>query len=54
MKSSTFRAEKIIEELKNNPYYEKYSKKISAYQKFVVYQIEVLIIMHVTDSGGLG
>lgn len=32
MMSSTFRAEKIKEELKNNPYYEKYSKKISAFQ----------------------
>lgn len=37
--SSLFRAEKIMEELKNNPYYEKYSKKISAFQKFVVHQI---------------
>jgi hypothetical protein len=37
MKSSTFLAEKIMEELKNNPYYEKYSKKISAFQKFVAY-----------------
>jgi hypothetical protein len=34
--SSPFRAEKVIEELKNNPYYEKYSKKISAFQRFVV------------------
>jgi hypothetical protein len=32
---STFRAEKAIEELRKNPYYEKYSKKISAFQKFV-------------------
>jgi hypothetical protein len=43
MMSSTFRAEKVMEELKNNPYYEKYSKKISAFQKFVVYQIELLM-----------
>jgi hypothetical protein len=35
--ASPFRAKKAIEELHNNPYYEKYSKKISAFQKFVVH-----------------
>jgi hypothetical protein len=34
--SSSFRAEKAMEELQNNPYYEKYSKKISKFQKFVI------------------
>ncbi|GFG28237.1 hypothetical protein Cfor_06741 [Coptotermes formosanus] len=37
--SSTFREEKAMEELRKNPYYEKYSKKISAFQKFVVFYI---------------
>jgi hypothetical protein len=38
--SSTSRAEKVMEELQKNPYYEKYSKKISAYQKFVKLNIK--------------
>jgi hypothetical protein len=38
--SSTFRAENTMEELRKNPYYEKYSKKISAFQKFVMLYIK--------------
>jgi hypothetical protein len=39
--SSTFREEKAIEELRKNPYYEKYSMKISAFQKFVIFYIKL-------------
>lgn len=38
--SSTSRAEKAMEELRKNPYYEKYSKKISAFQKFVMLYVK--------------
>jgi len=38
--STSSRAEKVMEELQKNPYYEKYSKKISAFQKFVMLYIK--------------
>ena len=38
--SSASRAEKVMEELRKNPYYVKYSKKISAFQKFVMLYIK--------------
>lgn len=31
--TSSIRAEKVVEELKNNPYYEKYAQKIASLQQ---------------------
>jgi hypothetical protein len=52
--SSTFRAEKALEKLQTNPYYEKYSKKIAEFQKFVIHLKLGVLISACAGSRRLG